>query len=208
MAINNDAEKRGLANSYGDKLLQKDEKLKSLLGDNYDFVRYAGYYAQTKLYKELVAAMKNPDFCPSEYITEHLFPVIGAAIPERNKEVILYFADKIRDYPYADSLYRRSFRSGEYRAYTNKIANLIGENGSTRPLFDQPLDKILNGDITDEELACSIAEIKFADAFNASALFFSNDFITVLFHLDLPPIYFSPFGINGVAPEKANISAS
>lgn len=153
MAINNDAEKRGLANSYGDKLLQKDEKLKSLLGDNYDFVRYAGYYAQTKLYKELVAAMKNPDFCPSEYITEHLFPVIGAAIPERNKEVILYFADKIRDYPYADSLYRRSFRSGEYRAYTNKIANLIGENGSTRPLFDQPLDKILDGDITDEELA-------------------------------------------------------
>lgn len=116
-------------------------------------MRYAGYYAQTKLYKELVAAMKNPDFCPSEYITEHLFPVIGAAIPERNKEVILYFADKIRDYPYADSLYRRSFRSGEYRAYTNKIANLIGENGSTRPLFDQPLDKILDGDITDEELA-------------------------------------------------------
>jgi hypothetical protein len=51
------------------------------------------------LYKDLLVAMGNFDFIPSEYILENMEWFFDKAISNRSKEVILYFADRLREYP-------------------------------------------------------------------------------------------------------------
>ncbi|MGN1235736.1 MAG: DUF5724 domain-containing protein, partial [Christensenellaceae bacterium] len=76
------------------------------------------------------------------------------AIPSRDKEVILYFADRLREYPYSDSYDRRSFRSKENGAYASKIAYIIREYGVEQGnVIDEPLEKILNRELPEEAQA-------------------------------------------------------
>ncbi|MBR6744691.1 MAG: DUF4132 domain-containing protein [Clostridia bacterium] len=83
--------------------------------DNYD----------VKIYSAMTDAMKKPETVPSEYITKYMSWLFDAAVPFRCRDVILYFADRLQEYPYSDSWGRRSFRASDNGSYGAKLMHLI-----------------------------------------------------------------------------------
>ena len=96
----------------------------------------------------LEEAMGDPKTVPSEYIARHMGWLFDGAIPKRDKAMILYFADILREYPYSDSYGRRSFRAKENAAYFNKIKRLIWDH--VLPALDAPIGAILDGKLPED----------------------------------------------------------
>lgn len=79
---------------------------------------------------------------PSEYISKELGWLFGLAIPNHDKKVVLYFADRLQEYPYSDTYERRSFRAKENGIYTTKLVNIIREYSFLKlPRLIRPLIK-------------------------------------------------------------------
>ena len=71
------------------------------------------YHADdTQIYADLAAALRDPATVPSEYLAGKLSWLFGDGPLGADKDVILYFADRLQEYPYAKSMFRRSFRAG------------------------------------------------------------------------------------------------
>ena len=149
------ARKKALAAKYADIVRKHKEKVKeSLSAAQYDFFENHGQSVDTTIYSDLVAAMRNPNTIPSEYISKKLGWLFGMAIPSREKDVVLYFADKLQEYPYSDSYSRRSFRAKGNGAYASKLAYIIRQYGSVHMnMIDEPLEKILNKELPEEAQA-------------------------------------------------------
>ncbi len=147
------ARKKALAAKYRNKLVKRDEKLKENLSKvQYDFLKFSGYSVDTSIYSAFEAAMKDPKTVPSEYITANFGWIFDFVIPSRDKDAILYFADKMQEYSYSISYGRRSYRAKENGAYAWKLAWLIRDYGLTH-LIDEPLEKILNRELPEETQA-------------------------------------------------------
>lgn len=141
------AERKLLADKYMDTVREHNEKLKSSLSrEQYDFFKNRRFSDSAGIYSGLAEAMKDPDTVPSEYISKKIGWLFGEAIPERDRDVVLYFADRLREYPYSDSYYRRSFRSKENSAYTDKLVNIILQYSSDI-MIGEPIDRILNREL-------------------------------------------------------------
>ena len=147
------ARKKALAVKYADQVQLHEEKIKdSLNAAQYDFFKNQGRSVDTTIYSDLVAAMRNPDTIPSEYVSNKLGWLFDIAIPNREKDVVLYFADRLQEYPYSDSYGRRSFRAKGNGAYASKLAYFIRQYGYVN-MIDEPLEKILNKEISEEAQA-------------------------------------------------------
>ncbi len=154
--IDNSIRKSGLAAEFVSKMKDRDAFLKNKLSDDqYKFFAVRENATQTVTFKELYAAMCDPKTVPSEFLEKKMRSLFDIAIPERDKNVILYFADRLCEYPYSDSYYRRSFRRKVNRAYALKLASIIRAYGSIYGdyLVDAPLDKVLNREIDEDALA-------------------------------------------------------
>ncbi|MBE6638079.1 MAG: DUF4132 domain-containing protein [Ruminococcaceae bacterium] len=149
------ARKKALAAQYTNKIRKHEEKIKdSLSAAQYDFFKHRGYSVDTTIYNDFVTAMKNPNTIPSEYVSQKLGWLFEIAIPKCEKEVVLYFADRLQEYPYSDSYKRRSFRAKGNGAYASKLAYIIRQYGSAHMnMIDEPLEKILNKELPDEAQA-------------------------------------------------------
>ena len=149
------ARKKALAAKYADIARKREEKLKeSLSNAQYDFFRNQGHSVDQTIYSDLVTAMRNPNTVPSEYVSKKLGWLFDLAIPSREKDVILYFADRLQEYPYSDSYGRRSFRAKGNGAYASKLAYIIrGYGASYMNLIDEPIEKVLNRELPEEAQA-------------------------------------------------------
>ena len=98
-----------------------------------------------RIHAALEAAMKDPATVPSEYIAAHLDWMFGEAIPSFDREVVLYFADRLRDYPYSDSWSRRTFRSRDQGDYVEKLKNII--RAHVNPFVEASAEAVLCGEI-------------------------------------------------------------
>ncbi|MBQ7820947.1 MAG: DUF4132 domain-containing protein [Clostridia bacterium] len=147
--------KKALAAKYAHIVREREEKLKdSLSNAQYDFFKYQGRSVDTTIYSDLVTAMRESNTVPSEYVSKKLGWLFDIAIPSREKDIILYFADRLQEYPYSDSYGRRSFRAKENGAYAAKLAYIIRQYGSANMnKIDEPLDKILNKELPEEAQA-------------------------------------------------------
>ena len=88
------ARKTALAAKYADIARKREEKLKNSLSHaQYDFFRNQGLSVDQTIYSNLVTAMRDPNTVPSEYVSKKLGWLFDLAIPSREKDVILYFAD-------------------------------------------------------------------------------------------------------------------
>ena len=106
------------------------------------------------IYSDLVTAMRNPSTVPSEYVSKKLGWLFDLAIPSREKDVVLYFADRLQEYPYSDSCGRRSFRAKGNGAYASKLAYIIRQYGASyMNLIDEPIEKVLNRELPEEAQA-------------------------------------------------------
>ncbi len=149
------ARKKALAAKYADIARKREETLKERLSNaQYDFFRNQGHSVDQTIYSDLVTAMRNPSTVPSEYISKKLGWLFDLAIPSREKDVILYFADRLQEYPYSDSYGRRSFRAKGNGAYASKLAYIIrGYGSSYMNLIDEPVEKVLNRELPEEAQA-------------------------------------------------------
>lgn len=145
------ARKKALAAEYEKEIRRREEKIKdSLRADQYDFFENQGRFVNTTIYSDLVAAMRNPQTVPSEYVTEKLGWLFDKAIPSREKEVVLYFADRLQEYPYAESYMRRSFRVKNNGAYASKLAHIIHQYSYTYiTMRDVSLEQVLNRELSE-----------------------------------------------------------
>ena len=146
------ARKTALAAKYADIARKREEKLKNSLSHaQYDFFRNQGLSVDQTIYSNLVTAMRDPNTVPSEYVSKKLGWLFDLAIPSREKDVILYFADRLQEYPYSDSYGRRSFRAKGNGAYASKLAYIIrGYGASYMNLIDEPIEKVLNRELSEE----------------------------------------------------------
>ncbi len=151
----NSARKKALAAEYENKIKARKDALKSKLSpDQYEFFTSRNGITHTATFRELYDAMKNPNTVPSEFVARKMELLMKFAIPERDREVILYFADRLSEYPYSDSYRRRSFRRKANRAYAIKLASIIRAYGVySAYILDEPLEKILNCELPDDEQA-------------------------------------------------------
>ena len=149
------ARKKALAAKYADIARKREETLKEQLSNaQYDFFRNQGHSVDQTIYSDLVTAMRNPSTVPSEYVSKKLGWLFDLAIPSREKEVILYFSDRLQEYPYSDSYGRRSFRAKGNGAYASKLAYIIRQYGSSyMNLIDEPVEKVLNRELPEEAQA-------------------------------------------------------
>jgi len=140
------ARKKALAAQYAYEVRKHDEKVKdSLSAEQYDFLKNQRCSVDAPIYSDLLAAMRNPNTRPSEYLSEKLGWLFDVAIPSREKAVVMYFADRLQEYPYSDSYGRRSFRARDNGAYAAKLVHIIREHGyGYMHIIDEPLEKILN----------------------------------------------------------------
>lgn len=149
------ARKKTLAAKYADIARKREETLKERLSNaQYDFFRNQGHSVDQTIYSDLVTAMRNPSTVPSEYVSKKLGWLFDLAIPSREKDVVLYFADRLQEYPYSDSYGRRSFRAKGNGAYASKLAYIIRQYGASyMNLIDEPIEKVLNRELPEEAQA-------------------------------------------------------
>ncbi|MBE6698708.1 MAG: DUF4132 domain-containing protein [Ruminococcaceae bacterium] len=147
--------KKKLAEAYAEKFRKREELLKEKLSKGqYDFFKNQGQFLDQTIYSNLVTAMRNPSTVPSEYVSKKLGWLFDFAIPSREKDVILYFADRLQEYPYSDSYSRRSFRAKGNGAYASKLAYMIRQYGNANMnVVDEPLDKIITGEVSEQAKA-------------------------------------------------------
>ena len=152
----NSVVKKELVAEFARKMVARCEEIeKKLSDDQYNFFALGESITGTATFKELYAAMCDPKIVPSEFLDKKMSLLFDVAIPKRDKDVILYFADRLRDYPYSDSYYRRSFRRRDNGAYALKLAFIIRSYGSKHGYYviDAPIDKVLNREVDKDALA-------------------------------------------------------
>ncbi len=149
------AKRKALAADYANKLKQYEDWVRQRLSKaEYDFFRNHGTSVDVTISSAISQAMDDPNIVPSAYISGHLKWMFGTVIPHSDKDSILYFADRLREYPYSDSYSRRSFRSGKYSVYTTKLRNLIRAYGfSPLNLMGSSLEKLLNKELPEDAQA-------------------------------------------------------
>ena len=101
-----------------------------------------------RIHAAFASAMKDPATVPSAYIAEHLDWLFDEAIPRRDREMILYFADRLREYPYWDTWGKRSFRSQNNGDYVEKCKNIFRKHAF--PSVDASLEAILNRELPED----------------------------------------------------------
>ena len=154
MADNNEmtAKRKALAMAYAEKRQGYEEKLRSSITPaQHEFCRNHGYVKDTSVYSNLVSAMKKPSTIPSVYVSKELGWLFGTAVPSRDRDLVMYFADRLQEYPYSDYYDRRSFRAKSNGAYALKLTNLIREYGyGHMNIVDEPLENILNRELPED----------------------------------------------------------
>ncbi len=143
--------RKQLAEEYSNKKRIFEEKLKAKLNsEQYNFFIDQGKAQYTSIYSDLVDAMREPGTPLSEYTAKKLGWLFGTAIQKREKSAVLYFADRLSDYPYSVSIFKRSFRAKNKVLYADKFLNMINEYRHVINTVEDPLEKILNRELPED----------------------------------------------------------
>ena len=135
--------KKGLATEFWKKFLNQREKILSTLTEEQrGYLFPQGKKSDLTLFVPFEAAMKDPLTVPSEYISGYMDWIFDIAVPKRDKNMILYFADRLCEYPYSDSWSRRPYRMKHKGMYASKLRKLIADHAI--PFVSAPLDQVLN----------------------------------------------------------------
>ncbi len=147
------ARRKALSASYEEKLKKRKEFIKEYEAKD-EIENWKNLVSTGKRYSAFDSAMKNPDTLASECVREYYGWRFEVGVPERDKDVVLYFANRLWEYPYSDSFRRRSYRAKANAAYISKLSRIIDAytNGISI-ITDEPLDKILVREISEEALA-------------------------------------------------------
>lgn len=145
--------RKALAQQYHEKLQKQRTQLKEAVQKvRPEYIDFLGMFSQQKLREELSLVMAEPQ--PSKALEKRLSWLLDLIVPARDRAMVCYYADHMRDYPYSNSLDRRPFRTKNTTAYTDKLWQLLTRYLSVKLLtYDIPLEKILRREMPEEVLA-------------------------------------------------------
>ena len=92
---------------------------------------------------------------PSDFAKRELSALFGTQIPESLVPSLLYEIDNVREYPYTQGWYRRSFRSPRYEDCVWKIATIF--HSYTKAEHDAPYPDYITGRVSRGQLDCFYA---------------------------------------------------
>lgn len=149
------AQKKALALDYANKVQQHNDQLeKTLTSEQYTFLKRYYHADDTQIYADLASALRDPDTVPSQYLAGKLSWLFDKELLDADKAIILYFADRLQEYPYAQSTYRRSFRARSNSAYSQMLTSLLQDFADVRTfMIGVSPEKILTHSLSDAEQA-------------------------------------------------------
>ena len=92
---------------------------------------------------------------PSDFAKAELTGLFGTLIPESLVPSLLYEIDNVREYPFTEGWYRRTFRSDRYDIYIAKICTIV--KSYTKPQSDAPYSDYLEGKVSQAQMDCFYA---------------------------------------------------
>lgn len=149
-------DKKKLAEQFAEKKRAGDEKLLNGLTEVQQDFLWSGREDNDEIKADIVKAMRDSNTVLSDYVSKKLNWLFDGVIPKRDREAVLYLADRLHEYPYMNSYYRRPFRSKDNFAY---ISWFISE---MRKFFvisdfdfivDAPIEDVLNRNLPEDVLA-------------------------------------------------------
>ncbi|MBE6544253.1 MAG: DUF4132 domain-containing protein [Ruminococcaceae bacterium] len=146
---NNIAEKSRkmtLAKSFEEKLKKKRQEIyKNSLKIKSDFFENPN---RSAMYNNIKKAMEDPNIVLTDYVNSKLDWMFDGFIDRRHKDLVLYITDRITEYSYMTSYYRRPYRSKRISNYTEIFTCILRDLNYWS--FDAPLSDLLNRNIPED----------------------------------------------------------
>lgn len=131
------------------------EKKKKRAGVSQDLIDIACTYngESSTLGKKMQADLASGRYKkPSDFVKAELSGLFGTLIPKSLMPSFLYEVDNVREYPFTEGWYRRTFRSERYDLYVDKICTIMRQY--TEPECDAPYPDYLTGKVSKEQMDC------------------------------------------------------
>ncbi|MBE6665515.1 MAG: DUF4132 domain-containing protein [Ruminococcaceae bacterium] len=132
--ISEEKKKRALAEQYNKKLTQC-QKIR--------------FYHASPLYEKVTRALQQNTGSVSDCLKETFGDSFSDFFTQKDREAILYFADRMKKYPYSVSYERRSLRASFPSAYTERILRMLTDFGWHCP-YDISVADILNRNLPED----------------------------------------------------------
>ena len=89
---------------------------------------------------------------PSDFAKAELSGLFGTIIPKSLVPSFLYEIDNVREYPFTEGWYRRTFRSERYDLYVDKICTIM--RCYAKAEYNAPYPDYLTGKVSKEQMDC------------------------------------------------------
>lgn len=147
------SQEQKLAEGYRQKLQEREKLIQQ------QFQRAARFGSLTRqglipiLTNALLADLSSGDYeKPSAFFARKASWVFGTIVHERFRDAFLAMADRMIEFPYSTSMFRRSYRSESYGTYANRIGNMILSFWRAG-YIDADICDILTGNLPEEVLS-------------------------------------------------------
>ena len=132
---------------------------------------------------------------PSDFAKAELSELFGTLIPEALVPSYLYEIDSVRECPFTDGWYRRTFRSDRYDIYVSKICTIT--RCYIKSECDAPYPAYLTGNVSPAQMDCFYVYDKTHNEFDIAYNIDMGDKATIQYITD---------AINGGMPEEITYS--
>lgn len=151
------AREQDLARQYEIKMARRDREIQSqgqkhATGESHAYIRNGLHRCFQSKFSE--AFSQNRYEKPSEFFLKEMPWIFGLAIYDRYKEAFLHMVDGVRDFPYSESYFRRSFRSNSYMHYMGRIGHILYRMADVCSI-DADVKDILSGNLPEEAMCYS-----------------------------------------------------
>ena len=178
------------ANAY----INAESKRKDALGVSKQLTNLACTYSgeTSELGLKMRADLASGRFKkPSDFAKAELTGLFGTIIPEALVPSLLYEIDNVREYPFTESWYRRTFRSKRYDIYVDKICTIM--KSYTKPECDAPYSDYLTGKVSQAQMDCFYVHDKTHNEYDIAYHIDMGDAATIRYVTDV---------LNGGMPDE------
>jgi len=147
--FDNAAKTKALANEFWQQRNIYNSALHNKHGKKKHSFFFSWDNGSVSLFRDTVSNLAREGTVPSKYIEKSMSWIFDGFVCERHRAAMLYFADRMQEYPYSVSYLRRSYRSNNIASYAERITEMIKSFGDTY-YPDYPLDKVLLCDMPED----------------------------------------------------------
>lgn len=152
-----------LAKQYGNAVERKwQEAMKALDEDQRTFI-HGNLYVRSAIYREFSEHLKKGKR-PSEFFEKKCKWLFGKCILKRHKDAFLYIVDNCTAFIFQSGWGRRSFRSGDFLLYADKICAIVSAFIRSNRM-DVDFADFLENNLTEEQAAYKSEKMRDPNAY-------------------------------------------